>query len=201
MKKPADVFEFAELLNGHLFVNEKDVLLVSRLVAQFKAVVGYAPSQRVPKPCSRKDSREGTIFKAIAVFGFDVDNKDPDYLEFLKESVKLRQQIQMSLNSNRHLMGDSLSSLTVKELKQLENRLERGITRFRFKKEIELENESVCLRSKIAEMERFQQANTVTGQELNAIHALASRNFFSPAIIEGGGTAYSHPDKKILYLG
>ncbi|GAY61856.1 hypothetical protein CUMW_213220 [Citrus unshiu] len=67
--------------------------------------------------------------------------------------------------------------------------------------EIELENESVCLRSKIAEMERFQQANMVTGQELNAIHALASRNFFSPAIIEGGGTAYSHPDKKILHLG
>ncbi|KAK9199596.1 hypothetical protein WN944_014788 [Citrus x changshan-huyou] len=27
------------------------------------------------------------------------------------------------------------------------------------KREIELENESVCLRSKIAEMERFQQAN------------------------------------------
>ncbi|KAL9437731.1 hypothetical protein AB3S75_023575 [Citrus x aurantiifolia] len=121
----------------------------------------------------------------------------------------------MSLNSNRHLMGDSLSSLTVKELKQLENRLERGITRIRSKKhemrlaeieflqkrEIELENESVCLRSKIAEMERFQQANTVIGQELNAIHGLASRNFFSPAIIEGGGTAYSHPDKKILYLG
>ncbi|GAY66070.1 hypothetical protein CUMW_245800 [Citrus unshiu] len=54
--------------------------------------------------------------------------------------------------------------------------------------------------SVIAEMERFQQANTVTGQELNAIHALASRNFFSPAIIEGGGTAYSHPDNKILHL-
>ncbi|KDO37126.1 hypothetical protein CISIN_1g038291mg [Citrus sinensis] len=87
-------------------------------------------------------------------------------------------------------MRDSLSSLSVKELKQLENRLE----------EIELENESVCLRSKIAEMERFQQANTVTGQELNAIHALASRNFFSPDIIEGGGTAYSHPDNKILHL-
>lgn len=31
-------------------------------------------------------------------------------------------------------MGDSLSSLTVKELKQLENRLERGLTRIRSKK-------------------------------------------------------------------
>lgn len=31
-------------------------------------------------------------------------------------------------------MGDSLSSLSVKELKQLENRLERGISRIRSKK-------------------------------------------------------------------
>ncbi|GAY66063.1 hypothetical protein CUMW_245750 [Citrus unshiu] len=68
LKKPADVFEFAELLNGHVFVNEKG--------AQFKAIVEYAPSQRVPKPFSRKDSREGTIFK------------DPDYLEFLKVIAK-----------------------------------------------------------------------------------------------------------------
>ncbi|XP_021686561.2 agamous-like MADS-box protein AGL11 isoform X3 [Hevea brasiliensis] len=133
---------------------------------------------------------------------------------YQQESAKLRQQIQMLQNSNRHLMGDSLSSLTVKELKQLENRLERGITRIRSKKhelllaeieylqkrEIELENESVCLRTKIAEIERLQQANMVTGAELNAIQALTSRNFFGPHMIEGG-TAYSHPDKKILHLG
>ncbi|KAH9781293.1 Agamous-like MADS-box protein AGL11 [Citrus sinensis] len=163
---------------------------------------------RYKKACS-DNSNSGTVTEINAQY-------------YQQESAKLRQQIQMLQNSNRHLMGDSLSSLTVKELKQLENRLERGITRIRSKKhemllaeieflqkrEIELENESVCLRSKnvisktqIAEMERFQQANMVTGQELNAIHALASRNFFSPAIIEGGGTAYSHPDKKILHLG
>ncbi|XP_022728026.1 agamous-like MADS-box protein AGL11 isoform X1 [Durio zibethinus] len=120
---------------------------------------------------------------------------------YQQESAKLRQQIQMLQNSNRHLMGDSLNSLTVKELKQIENRLERGITRIRSKKEIELENESVCLRTKIAEIERLQQANIVTGTELNVIQALASRNFFSPNVIEGPGTAYSHPDKKILHLG
>ncbi|XP_015572387.1 agamous-like MADS-box protein AGL11 isoform X1 [Ricinus communis] len=134
---------------------------------------------------------------------------------YQQESAKLRQQIQMLQNSNRHLMGDSLSSLTVKELKQLENRLERGITRIRSKKhelllaeieylqkrEIELENESVCLRTKIAEIERLQQANMVTGAELNAIQALTSRNFFGSHMIEGGA-AYSHPsDKKILHLG
>ncbi|OWM67491.1 hypothetical protein CDL15_Pgr028354 [Punica granatum] len=53
---------------------------------------------------------------------------------YQQESAKLRQQIQMLQNSNRHLMGDSLSALSVKELKQLENRLERGITRIRSKK-------------------------------------------------------------------
>lgn len=42
------------------------------LGAQFKAIVEYAPSQRVPKPCDKKDPREGSI------------SKDPDYLEFLK---------------------------------------------------------------------------------------------------------------------
>ncbi|XP_022949472.1 agamous-like MADS-box protein AGL11 isoform X2 [Cucurbita maxima] len=127
---------------------------------------------------------------------------------YQQESAKLRQQIQMLQNSNRHLMGDSLSALTVKELKQLENRLERGITRIRSKKhemllaeieylqkrEIELENENVCIRTKIAEVERLHQANMESGQELNAIQALASRNFFSPNIMEGGAVTFSHQD-------
>ncbi|XP_039016122.1 regulator of nonsense transcripts UPF3-like isoform X3 [Hibiscus syriacus] len=67
-KRPEDVFEFAEFFDGHVFVNEKGT--------QFKAIVEYAPSQRVPNPSSKKDGREGTIFK------------DPDYLEFLKLIAK-----------------------------------------------------------------------------------------------------------------
>ncbi|XP_039019729.1 regulator of nonsense transcripts UPF3-like [Hibiscus syriacus] len=67
-KRPEDVFEFAEFFDGHVFVNEKGT--------QFKAIVEYAPSQRVPKPGTKKDGREGTIFK------------DPDYLEFLKLIAK-----------------------------------------------------------------------------------------------------------------
>ncbi|KAK9205327.1 hypothetical protein WN943_015594 [Citrus x changshan-huyou] len=99
--------------------------------AQFKAIVEYAPSQRVPKPCSRKDSCEGTILK------------DLDYLEFLK--------------------------LIAKPCENLPNA------------EIQLERKE----AELSKIERFQQANMVTGQELNAIHALASPNFFGPAIIEG----------------
>lgn len=66
--KPEDVFEFAEFFDGHVFVNEKG--------AQYKAVVEYAPSQRVPRSSTKKDGREGTIYK------------DPDYLEFLKLIAK-----------------------------------------------------------------------------------------------------------------
>lgn len=36
----------------------------------------------------------------------------------------------------RNIMGEGLGSLNMKELKQLENRLERGITRIRSKKVI-----------------------------------------------------------------
>ncbi|KHN47095.1 Agamous-like MADS-box protein AGL11 [Glycine soja] len=97
-------------------------------------------------------------------------------------------------------MGDALSTLTVKELKQLENRLERGITRIRSKKEIELENENLCLRTKITDVERIQQVNMVSGPELNVIQALASRNFFNPNMLDGG-TVYPQTDKKILHLG
>ncbi|XP_050917137.1 agamous-like MADS-box protein AGL11 isoform X1 [Lathyrus oleraceus] len=137
---------------------------------------------------------------------------------YQQESAKLRQQIQMLQNSNRHLMGDALSTLTVKELKQLENRLERGITRIRSKKhemllaeieyfqkrEIELENENLCLRTKqmqISEVERLPQVNMVSGQELNAIQALASRNFFNPNMMEDGTSYNQSSDKKILHLG
>uniref|UniRef100_A0A5B7ATQ2 Putative regulator of nonsense transcripts UPF3 isoform X1 n=1 Tax=Davidia involucrata TaxID=16924 RepID=A0A5B7ATQ2_DAVIN len=67
-KRPEDVIEFAEFFDGHVFVNEKGT--------QFKTIVEYAPSQRVPKQWSKKDGREGTILN------------DPGYLEFLEFLAK-----------------------------------------------------------------------------------------------------------------
>ncbi|XP_073308070.1 regulator of nonsense transcripts UPF3-like isoform X2 [Primulina huaijiensis] len=61
--KSDDVLEFAEFFNGHVFVNEKGT--------QYKTIVEYAPSQRVPKNWLKSDGREGTILK------------DTEYLEFL----------------------------------------------------------------------------------------------------------------------
>ncbi|XP_074264148.1 regulator of nonsense transcripts UPF3-like isoform X2 [Silene latifolia] len=66
--RPEDVFEFSEFFGGHVFVNEKGT--------QYKAIVEYAPSQRVPKPIGKKDGREGTI------------HKDPEYMEFLEQVSK-----------------------------------------------------------------------------------------------------------------
>ncbi|XP_042061771.1 regulator of nonsense transcripts UPF3-like isoform X1 [Salvia splendens] len=63
-----DVIEFAEVFKGHVFVNEKGT--------QFRTIVEYAPSQRIPKQWSKKDGREGTILK------------DPEYLEFLEFLAK-----------------------------------------------------------------------------------------------------------------
>ncbi|KAL2894338.1 Regulator of nonsense transcripts UPF3 [Bienertia sinuspersici] len=65
---PDDVFEFAEFFNGHVFVNEKGT--------QYKAIVEYAPSQRAPKSNTKKDGREGTIYK------------DPEYMAFLERISK-----------------------------------------------------------------------------------------------------------------
>ncbi|XP_038682303.1 regulator of nonsense transcripts UPF3-like isoform X2 [Tripterygium wilfordii] len=67
-KRPEDVLDFAEFFNGHVFVNEKGT--------QFKTIIEYAPSQRVPQQWSKKDGREGTI------------QKDPEYLEFLEFIAK-----------------------------------------------------------------------------------------------------------------
>lgn len=54
----------------------------------------------------------------------------------------------------------------------------------------------------ISDVERLPpQVNMVSGQELNAIQALASRNFFNPNMMEDGTSYNQSSDKKILHLG
>ncbi|XP_059280571.1 agamous-like MADS-box protein AGL11 [Lycium ferocissimum] len=123
---------------------------------------------------------------------------------YQQESKKLRQQIQLMQNTNRHLVGEGLSSLNVRELKQLENRLERGITRIRSKKheailaetenlqkrEMQLEQENAFLRSKIAENERLQELSMMPageqagGQEYTAFQQYLARNMLQLNMME-----------------
>ncbi|KAG4385796.1 hypothetical protein GLYMA_12G165900v4 [Glycine max] len=83
-KRPEDVILFAEFFNGHVFVNVKG--------SQFKVIVEYAPSQRVPRQWSKKDLRDGTIYKES--FPLDKykhlhgEHLDSEYLEFLELLAK-----------------------------------------------------------------------------------------------------------------
>nr|AIK66813.1 AGAMOUS-like MADS-box protein [Cocos nucifera] len=135
---------------------------------------------------------------------------------YQQESAKLRHQIQILQNANRHLMGEALSSLTVKELKQLENRLERGITRIRSKKhellfaeieymqkrEVDLQNDNMYLRAKIAENERAQQAGIVqAGPEFDTLPTFDSRNYYHVNMLEAAQHYSHHQDQTTLHLG
>nr|QEE04279.1 AGAMOUS-like protein [Fagopyrum tataricum] len=125
---------------------------------------------------------------------------------YQQEAAKLRNQIRTlqnnSRNLSRHMMGEGLSSLSMKDLKNLETRLEKGISRIRAKKnellfgeiefmqkrEIELHNNNQFLRAKIAESERTQQSmNLMPGTSSGDQYELMppsqagpydSRNFF-----------------------
>ncbi|NP_001266821.1 uncharacterized protein LOC100832541 isoform X1 [Brachypodium distachyon] len=105
---------------------------------------------------------------------------------FQQESAKLRNQIQSLQSANRHLVGESVGSLTLKELKSLENRLEKGIGRIRSKKhelllaeieymqkmEADLQSENMYLRAKMAEAER------VAATELDALPTFDARSYY-----------------------
>ncbi|CAO2826265.1 unnamed protein product [Amaranthus hypochondriacus] len=132
------------------------------------------------------------------------------------ESAKLKQQIQMMQNSNRNLMGDCLSSLTIKELKQVENRLEKGISRIRSKKhelllaDVEfmqkraagLEHENSFLRAKIAEVERAQQAKlNMVGSTSGIMEVYVGQHDIVDENILNNCSHFSHPEKKFLHLG
>ncbi|XP_075480836.1 agamous-like MADS-box protein AGL11 isoform X3 [Primulina tabacum] len=133
---------------------------------------------------------------------------------YQQESKKLRQQIQMIQNSNRHIMGDGLATLNVKEMKQLETRLERSIARIRAKKhelilaeteilqkrEVQMEQENACLRAKIAENDRLQELSMMPSGQDYAIQEFFACNVLQMNMMENM-PAYPVSDKKTLHLG
>ncbi|XP_010272685.1 PREDICTED: floral homeotic protein AGAMOUS-like [Nelumbo nucifera] len=155
------------------------------------------------KKASADSSNSGSVSEANAQF-------------YQQEANKLRQQIGILQNSNRHLMGEALSTMTVKELKQLESRLEKGISRIRSKKnellyaeiqymqkrEIELQNDNMYLRAKIAENERAQQhMSMMSASEYEVMpQTFDSRNFLQVNLLEPNHH-YSRQEQTALQLG
>ncbi|CAD6268047.1 unnamed protein product [Miscanthus lutarioriparius] len=132
---------------------------------------------------------------------------------YQQESAKLRNQIQMLQNTNRHLVGDSVGNLSLKELKQLESRLEKGISKVRARKnellaaeinymakrETELQNDHMNLRTKIEEGEQQLQqvsvaAAAATNVELNPFLEMDTKCFFP-------GGPFATLDMKCFFTG
>ncbi|KAI4306033.1 hypothetical protein L6164_029347 [Bauhinia variegata] len=135
---------------------------------------------------------------------------------YQQESSKLKRQIREIQNLNRHILGEALSTLSLKELKNLEGRLEKGLSRVRSRKhetlfaevefmqkrEMELQNHNNYLRAKIAEQERAreQQANLMPATVCESIPSQSyDRNFF-PVNLLDSNHQYSRPDQTALQL-
>ncbi|XP_024538443.1 MADS-box transcription factor 27 isoform X3 [Selaginella moellendorffii] len=58
---------------------------------------------------------------------------DSDY--FSREVIRLKQQLERSQQTQRHLLGDDLAHLALKDLQSLEQQLELGLNRIRSRKE------------------------------------------------------------------
>ncbi|XP_052207128.1 agamous-like MADS-box protein MADS1 [Diospyros lotus] len=135
---------------------------------------------------------------------------------YQQEATKLRRQIKEIQNSNRNISGEALSSLSFKELKNLEGRLERAISRIRSKKnellfaeiehmqkrEIELQNANMYLRARIAEAERAQQQmNLMPGSDYQIMGSQPydARSYIPVNFLETNNH-YSSQDQTALQL-
>ncbi|KAF2314627.1 hypothetical protein GH714_028042 [Hevea brasiliensis] len=159
--------------------------------------------ERYKKACADSSST-GSVSEANAQY-------------YQQEAAKLRVQISNLQNSNGNMLGESLGALNVKELKSLEIRLEKGISRIRSKKnellfaeieymqkrEIDLHSNNQLLRAKIAENERKQQnMNMMPGggnYEITQSQTFDNRNYFQVNALQPTNH-YPHQDQMALQI-
>ncbi|KAG2260997.1 hypothetical protein Bca52824_068076 [Brassica carinata] len=137
---------------------------------------------------------------------------------YQQESAKLRQQIISIQNSNRQLMGETIGSMSPKELRNLEGRLDRSINRIRSKKnellfaeidymqkrEADLHSDTQLLRAKIAENERNNPSmNLMLGGYEQTMQppqtqsqTFDSRNYFQVAALQPNNHHYSSAGRR-----
>ncbi|KAL0925106.1 hypothetical protein M5K25_003415 [Dendrobium thyrsiflorum] len=138
---------------------------------------------------------------------------------YQQEATKLRQQITNLQNSNRNLLGDALTTMSLRDLKQLETRLEKGINKIRSKKnellhaeidymqkrEMDLQTDNMYLRNKIADNERAQQHQHMnilpsTSAEYEVMPPFDSRSFLQVNLLDPNDH-YAHQQQTALQLG
>ncbi|KAL3651312.1 Agamous-like MADS-box protein mads1 [Castilleja foliolosa] len=157
--------------------------------------------------------------KASADSSNSVSTSEANTQFYQQEANKLRRQIREIQASNRQILGEGVSSMALKDLKNTEGKIERAITRIRSKKnemlfaeielmhkrELELHNANMFLRAKIAEGERAQQQQMSLmpgGPEYNAgPTSYDVRNFLPMNLMEPNQQQrYSSDDQTALQL-
>ncbi|KAK1300845.1 Floral homeotic protein AGAMOUS [Acorus calamus] len=142
---------------------------------------------------------------------------EPTVQFYQQESEKLRNMIQHVQLQNKNIMGEALGSLSLKELRLLEAKLEKGIHRVRGKKmelllqEIDmmqhqeriLQIQNNYLTNKITECEGMQQEGiAAVGTEFNGLPTFDSPNYFQMNMLEQAlPLHYTHQDQTALHLG
>ncbi|EFJ10734.1 MADS-domain transcription factor [Selaginella moellendorffii] len=107
----------------------------------------------------------------------DVD-LDNDYWN--QEVARLKQKIEQLENTKRHMMGEELTSLTVKELQELERMAENGYNEIRARKESLLMEELEELRRKEREL---QDENTQLREQVEAAEGIGSHTLRSFTVL------------------
>ncbi|WVZ23939.1 hypothetical protein V8G54_002483, partial [Vigna mungo] len=134
---------------------------------------------------------------------------------YQQEADKLRVQISNLQNHNRQvgyscikitilekqMMGEALSDMDAKDLKNLETKLEKGISRIRSKKETDLHNNNQLLRAKMAERERNEHnVNVLSGSTSyeSMQSQFDSRGFFQVTGLQPNNNQYAGQDHMSL---
>ncbi|CAH9113582.1 unnamed protein product [Cuscuta europaea] len=104
---------------------------------------------RYKKACT-DTTNSGSISEANAQF-------------YQQEASKLRVQISNLQNQNRNYMGEGLGGLNLRDLKNLESKIEKGISKIRAKKNEMLFAEIDYMQKRIIETERGQQMELMPG--------------------------------------
>ncbi|KAK7369175.1 hypothetical protein VNO80_11210 [Phaseolus coccineus] len=134
---------------------------------------------------------------------------------YQQEAAKLRVQISNLQNHNRQMMGEALSNMNAKDLKNLETKLEKGISRIRSKKnellfaeieymqkrETDLHNNNQLLRAKMAERERSEHnVNVLSGSTSyeSMQSQFDSRGFFQVTGLQPNSNQYAGQDHMSL---
>ncbi|CAA0813294.1 K-box region and MADS-box transcription factor family protein [Striga hermonthica] len=161
--------------------------------------------------------------KASADSSNSVSTSEANTQFYQQEANKLRRQIREIQASNRQILGEGVSSMSLKDLRGTESKIEKAIARIRTKKnellyaeielmqkrELELHNANMFLRAKIAESERakelqmnlmpsgseYQQQPTITSSQSYDV-----RNFLPMNNLMETSHHYSPDDETALQL-